>query len=253
MSGETVLILGATSAIAERFARLRAADGDRLLLVGRDAGRLDAIATDLKARGADPATATLALDLAAPAEGFAAAFAAMTAALGGHVDVVLVAYGQLGDAAVTTADADPAAVVDLLTVNMTSACAWASVAAAHMERRGRGTIAAIGSVAGDRGRRSNYVYGAAKGGLALFMEGLAHRFAGTAVRVVTVKPGFVDTPMTAGMAKGGPLWATPDAVAADIDRAIAKGRPVLYTPWFWRIIMTIIRALPRPIFNRMKI
>lgn len=249
MSGETVLILGATSAIAERFARLRAADGDRLLLVGRDAERLAQIADDLTARGAASAE-TLALDLAAPPEGFAAAFDAMVTRLG-HVDVMLLAYGTLGDQA--AAAADPAETVRLLTVNMTSACAWAGAAAAHMERRGRGTLAVIGSVAGDRGRRSNYVYGAAKGGLALFLEGLAHRFAGTEVRVVTIKPGFVDTPMTAGFEKSGPLWASPERVAADIGKAVAKGTPVAYTPWFWWGIMRIIRALPRPIFNKMNI
>lgn len=249
MSGETVLILGATSAIAERFARLRAERGDRLLLVGRDAGRLAAIAADLTARGAQAAE-TLALDLAAPADGFAAAFKGMVERLG-HVDVMLLAYGVLGDQA--AAAADPEETLRLLTVNMTSACAWAGLAAEHMEGRGRGTIAAIGSVAGDRGRRSNYVYGAAKGGLALFLEGLAHRFAGTEVRVVTVKPGFVDTPMTAAFDKKGPLWASPDKVAADIQAAVAKGRPVVYTPWFWWGIMRIIRALPRAIFNKMNI
>jgi len=249
MSEETVLILGATSAIAERFARLRAARGDRLLLAGRDAGRLQVIADDLTARGAAAAEIAV-LDLAAPEDGVAPAFDRMAETLG-HVDVVLLAYGVLGDQ--TAAQADPAETARLLTVNMTSACAWLTAVAAHMERRGRGAIAAISSVAGDRGRRTNYTYGAAKGGLALFMEGLAHRFAGTGVKVVTIKPGFVDTPMTDGLKKSGPLWAKPDAVAADIDAAITKGRPVTYTPWFWWGIMRIIRGLPRPIFNKMNI
>lgn len=244
----TILILGATSSIAEQYARLEAARGSRLLLAGRNAEHLAAIAADLTARGAG-AVSQFALDLAQPPQGFQPAFDAMTA--DGPVDVVLIAYGQLGDQ--KACEQDAAETLRQLSVNMTSACLWAGCAAAYLEGRGQGTVAAISSVAGDRGRRSNYVYGAAKAGLSAFMAGLAHRFAGTRVHAVCIKPGFVDTPMTAAVKKGGPLWATPAKVAADMDAAIRAGKPVIYTPWFWAIVMLVIRNLPLPIFNKMKI
>lgn len=243
-----ILILGATSAIAERWARLRAAHGDRLLLVARDPDKLAAVAGDLRARGAAEVL-TAESDLA-DTEAAAGRFAEHVERLGG-IDVVLVAYGVLGDQA--AAQQDTAQLEHGLRANFLSAAVWCDLAAGTFERAGRGTLVAISSVAGDRGRRSNYAYGAAKAGLSVFLEGLAHRFAGTAVTVVSVKPGFVDTPMTAHVAKGGPLWATPDKVAADIEKAIAKRRAVVYTPWFWWFVMLIIRNLPRPVFNRMKI
>jgi len=111
----------------------------------------------------------------------------------------------------------------------------------------------VGSVAGDRGRARNFVYGSAKGGIDRFLEGLQQAYAGTKLRVVRVKPGFVDTPMTADIAKAGPLWTTPDRVAADIKRAADRGHAVIYTPWFWWPIMIIIRHLPRFVFHRLKI
>lgn len=243
-----ILILGATSAIAERWARLRAGRGDRLLLVARDPDKLAAVAADLRARGAAEVL-TAASDLADTGAA-AGRFAEFVECLGG-LDMMLVAYGVLGDQA--AAQQDPTRLEQGLRANFLSAVVWCELAAGRFEQAGRGTLVALSSVAGDRGRRSNYAYGAAKAGLSAFLEGLAHRFAGTAVTVVSVKPGFVDTPMTAHVAKGGPLWATPEQVAADIEKAIARRRPVVYTPWFWWAIMLIIRNLPRPIFNRMKI
>lgn len=245
---QRVLVLGATSAIAERWCRLRAARGDRLMLIGRDPQKLAVIAADLKARGAAEVL-TADSDLADP-EGAAERFAAFVGRLGGF-DIALLAYGVLGDQA--EAQADVERLEQGLMTNFVSAAVWCELAAGALEKAGHGTLVAISSVAGDRGRRSNYAYGAAKAGLSVFLEGLAHRFAGTPVTVVAVRPGFVDTPMTAHIAKGGPLWATPDRVAEDIERAIAKRRPVVYTPWFWWLVMAIIRNLPRPVFNRMKI
>ncbi len=110
----------------------------------------------------------------------------------------------------------------------------------------------IGSVAGDRGRQSNYVYGTAKGALALFLQGMRNRLSKRGVQVLTIKPGFVDTPMTASFPKG-PLWATPDKVAEDIEKAIDKRRDVLYTPGFWRLIMLIIKSVPEAIFKRLSL
>lgn len=243
-----ILILGATSAIAQRWSRLRAARGDRLLLVGRDPDKLGTIAADLRARGASEVL-TADSDLA-DTEAAVERFGAFVERLGG-IDVALVAYGTLGGQA--EAQADVERLERGLRTNFVSAVVWCELIAGTLESAGTGTLVAISSVAGDRGRRSNYVYGAAKAGLSVFLEGLSHRFAGTAVTVVAVKPGFVDTPMTDGFDKGGPLWATPDRIASDIERAVARRRPVVYAPWFWWGIMLIIRNLPRPIFNRMKI
>lgn len=243
-----ILVLGATSAIAQHWARTRAAAGARLLLVGRDPGRLATIADDLRARGAGQVE-TAESDLG-DTDGMAARFDAFVERLGG-LDTVLVAYGVLGEQ--SALQADPDGLERALRTNFTSAAVWCELAAGRLERDGGGTLVAIASVAGDRGRRTNYAYGSAKAGLSVYLEGLAHRFAGTAVTVVCVKPGFVDTPMTAAFDKGGPLWSTPERVAADIDRAIERRRPVVYTPGFWRLIMLVIRLLPRPLFNRLRI
>jgi hypothetical protein len=246
--GKRVLILGATSAIAERWARLRAEAGDHLLLVARSSEQLVPIAADLKARGAG-SVETLSSELASM-DDQAARFTAMVELLGG-LDVVLLAYGDLGDQ--DRAQTDAEFLRDQLIVNFASAAVWCELAAAELERRGSGVLAVISSVAGDRGRRIGYAYGAAKGGLSRFAEGLAHRFAGTAVRVLCVRPGPVDTPMTAHMEKGGALWTTPERVARDIERAIETRSVLIYTPWFWRYIMLIIRHLPRVIFDKLNI
>ena len=250
-----VAIFGATSAIAERVARLYAQDGARLFLVGRDGERLEAIAADLGVRGATE-VATFAADLNDEAS-LAAALGAYDAA--GGADVALIAFGTLGDQAASEADRAHAR-RELLTNFVSPVCLLTELAN-RFEARGRGgrvaggggVIAVITSVAGVRGRRSNYVYGAAKAGLSAFLEGLRHRLHGRGVAVLDVRPGFVDTPMTAHLPKGGPLWASPERVAADIHAAIAKRRAVLYTPWFWRWIMAVIRLLPRPLFHRLDI
>lgn len=244
-----ILVLGATSAIAERWCRLRAAAGDSLLLVARDGDRLAAIADDLKARGAgDVQTATEDL---ADTDGADGRFSGWVQNLGG-VDIVLLAYGTLGDQ--QEAQRDTAALLKGMQANFTSAVVWCELAGRALDLAGAGTLVAISSVAGDRGRRTNYAYGAAKAGLSTYLEGMAHRFAGTGVTVICVKPGFVATPMTAHIdGRDGALWATPDQVAQDIQKAVEKGKPEIYTRWFWRFVMLIIRHLPRPIFNRMKI
>lgn len=244
--GRRVVILGAASAMAEAYARLLAAEGARFVLVGRRADRLAAIAADLTARGAVE-THIHEADLA-DAQGAMGRFEAMIAPLGG-LDELFLAYGALGDQ--EKANADPDAALASLAVNFTSAAAWLQAAAPRMARGG--AIVVIGSVAGDRGRQSNYVYGAAKAGLAAFCDGLRHRLAPEGVSVTLVKPGFVDSPMTAHLKKGGPLWATPAQVAADMRRAAAKGQAVIYTPWFWAFVMMIIRAVPRPIFHKTKL
>jgi short-subunit dehydrogenase len=241
-----VIVLGALSAVAEQTARLYAAERAELMLVGRDRERLDAVAADLKVRGA-ARTEVQALDLAA--EAGEERFQDLVQALGG-VDHVILAYGVLGGAEVET---DLAAARALLEVDFTSAALWALAAANQFERQKSGSLVGIGSVAGDRGRQSNYVYGAAKAGLAVLMQGLAHRLSRSGARAVVVKPGFIDTPMTAHIAKGGPLWAKPEAIAKIVRRAADKGGPIVYAPGFWRLILWIIRALPSPVMHRTKL
>ena len=244
----TILVLGATSAIAAALCRRRAAAGARFVLVGRQRDRLDSVGADLAARGAS-ATAVFVSDLA-DMHDCRGRFDEFLAAAG-HPDEVLLAYGVLGDQ--TRAELDPDETRRLIDVNFTSAALWLQLCAERLGRDRPCTLVVIGSVAGDRGRRSNYVYGAAKAGLDAFAEGLAHRAHRTGLRVLTVKPGFVETPMTAHLERSGPLWAKPDTIAAAIDGALAKGRRVVYAPWFWWPIMTAVRLAPRPLFYRTKL
>lgn len=244
----TVLVLGATSAIAAAFCRRRAAEGSRFVLVARNAERLDSIKADLEGRGASRAV-TVTSDLA-DMSNCDNRFLAFLQPLGAP-DEVLLAYGVLGDQGKAQTDADETR--QIIDVNFTSAALWLQLAAKHLGQDRPCALVVIGSVAGDRGRQSNYVYGAAKAGLDAFAEGLAHRAHGTKLRVVTVKPGFIDTPMTAHLDRSGPLWAKPEAVAAAIDNALAKGRRIVYAPWFWWPIMTAVRMAPRPLFYRTKL
>jgi decaprenylphospho-beta-D-erythro-pentofuranosid-2-ulose 2-reductase len=243
-----VMILGASSAMAEATARLYAAEGAAVALAGRDAARLAAMAADLMARGASAAP-ILARDLA-DMDGLEAAFERCAADLGG-IDHVLLFYGVLGDQ--KEAEASLAAARRIIDIDFTSAALWSLAAARRLEAQGHGALIVVGSVAGDRGRQSNYVYGAAKAGLATLIQGIAHRFAlrgGGKLRAVIVKPGFVDTPMTDGLKKGGPLWASPETIAAIVRKAADRGGPIVYAPWFWRPILWIIRALPAPLFHK---
>lgn len=242
-----VVILGSTSGIAEQMARQYAGRGAQLGLVARDAARLQTQKADLLVRGA-PAVEVLAMDLA-EAGGAEQVLKGLSQALGG-IDVLVLAYGMLGDQDRSLDDLSYARLV--LDTDFTSAALWTLAAAKAVPSTG--TIAVISSVAGDRGRQSNFVYGSAKGGLALFGQGLAHTLAGRGPHVLVVKPGFVDTPMTAGMKKGGPLWATAPKAASLIIGAIErKAGPIVYVPGFWRWIMLIIRMVPAKIFHRTKL
>ncbi|MEP6939673.1 MAG: SDR family oxidoreductase [Rudaea sp.] len=243
-----ILIIGATSAIAEAVARRFAERSDALYLVARNAQRLQAIAADLGVRGA-ARVATATLDVA----DFAAHAAIVDAAereLGG-LDVVLIAHGTLSDqASCETSVEDLRREFD---VNAIAAMSLLTLLAPRFEQRKSGTFAVISSVAGDRGRQSNYVYGAAKAALSAFLGGLRQRLAKSNVDVLTIKPGFVDTPMTAAIANKGVLWAKPEQIAAGIVRAIEKRRSVVYLPWFWRWIMLVIRAIPEPLFKKLRL
>jgi len=246
-AGRRVLIIGATSAIAAETARVFAAYGARLFLTGRHSGRLDAVAADLKVRGAAQVETALleVTDISRHAGVVEAAFAAL-----GGLDVVLIAHGTLPDQ--QRCEESAAETVAALEVNFTATIALLTLLANRFEAARQGCIAVITSVAGDRGRQSNYVYGAAKGGVERFLEGLRNRLFRSGVAVITIKPGFVDTPMTAGVAKN-PLFASPRRVGRAIYRAIEARRSVVYIPWFWRPIMFLVTALPESIFQRLRL
>jgi short-subunit dehydrogenase len=233
-----VIIIGATSAIAEATARRYAARGARLYLVARQSSRLEDMATDLKVRGAAGiSVATLDVnDHARHEEVLAAAWEWL-----GEVDVMLIAHGTLPDQAACEASVDTA--LAEFNTNATSTIALMTLAAPKLEAQRHGALAVISSVAGDRGRQSNYLYGAAKAAVSTFSSGLRQRLAKAGIAVITIKPGFVDTPMTRNFKKGA-LWAKPDDIAQGILRAVDRHSSVVYLPWFWSIIMLVIKHIP---------
>lgn len=242
---KNILIVGGTSAIATACARRWAAQGASFFLVARSAERLQQVADDLRARGAKGAVCH---ELDVNNVDQHAAMLARCEAEFGTIDIVLVAPGTLPDQA--QCQADPAVAMREFNTNVTSLIGLLTPIANLVEAQRHGTIAVISSVAGDRGRPSNYLYGSAKAALSAFCEGLNARLFKAGAHVVTIKPGFVATPMTAGLPLPGPLVATPDKVAADITRAIEKNSDVIYTPWFWSLIMLIIRSVPKFVFKR---
>jgi decaprenylphospho-beta-D-erythro-pentofuranosid-2-ulose 2-reductase len=242
-----VLIVGATSAIAEAVARLFAAQGDLLYLAGLRAEALEAIATDLRVRGA-ARVQTEVMDANA-IERHAALLDNADAALGG-LDTVLVAHGTLSDQA--ACQQSVALTFQELHTNALSVIALLTLVANRFEAQRSGMIAVISSVAGDRGRQSNYVYGTAKAAVSTFLSGLRQRLHQSGVQVLTIKPGFVDTPMTREFPKGL-LWAKPERVARDIVRAMEKGKNVIYTPGFWLLIMRFIKAIPEMLFVKIQL
>lgn len=242
-----LLILGATSAIARGTARAAASRGDALFLVGRSEQKLADTAADLRVRGASNVHTYVAdlNDTSKHAELLEAAEQAM-----GGLDTVLVAQGVLTDQA--AAQRDYTLVEQDFRTNFLSAASLLTLVANRFEQQRRGSIAVITSVAGDRGRASNYVYGSSKAALIAFTSGLRGRLSHAGVQVLDVRPGFVDTPMTAHVKKNG-LFAKPEDVGAAIYRGIERQKDVIYVPWFWRLIMRAIREVPERIFKRMKI
>lgn len=244
---QKILIIGATSAIAEASARCWAARGEALFLVGRNALRLEIIAADLRVRGA-ASVGCFTMD-ATDTAAHSAMLDAATAVLGG-LDVALIAHGTLPDQKACEASAE--LTLQEIGNNGLSVVALATLLGNRLEEQGHGTLGVISSVAGDRGRQSNYVYGAAKGMVSLFLQGLRNRLAKKGVQVLTIKPGFVDTPMTASFKKGA-LWAQPDDIARGILRAIEQRKDEVYLPGFWRLIMLLIRHIPERLFKRLSL
>lgn len=244
-----VLIIGATSAIATATARLYAQKYKaNFFLVARDEARLTELKDDLAVRGATAIT-TKVTDLANDADyplWIEEAFTAFK-----HIDVTLIAHGVLSNQ--KECEQDVLKMQQTMHINGFSALSMLTELGNRYERQGQGTIAFISSVAGDRGRSSNYVYGASKAVVTTFLQGLRVRLAKVGVHVLTIKPGFVDTPMTAEFDKSGPLWAKPEDIAAGIEKAIVKGKNEVYLPFFWRYIMLIILHIPNIIFNKLSL
>ncbi len=275
---KSIIVFGACSAIAQATERLWTQEKAQFVLVDRDEKKLAIVADDLKARGAHSVW-IIAADLT-ELSSHASLWQKVVRYIG-HIDTVLFSYGTLGDQKAGEQDFSLAyqefmtnfiSVASLLTeivnhvlnihyrtasmsrqggTSLSRASRHAppqggAVAAARLPI----TLAVISSVAGDRGRQSNYIYGAAKGGLTVFLQGLRNRLAPKGIHVLTIKPGFVDTPMTKDFKKGF-LWVKPEAVARSIVKAVNKKRDVVYAPWFWRYIMLIIRLIPERIFKKM--
>lgn len=243
-----ILIIGATSAIATACTRLWAGQGARLFLVARDAEKLQALASDFSVRGAE-SVATFRMS----AEDIPAHSAMLAAALRvlGQVDIALIAHGTLPDQRACEADASLA--LREFVTNGTSVIALLTVLANQFEQQGSGAIGVISSVAGDRGRPSNYVYGSAKAAVSTFCEGLRARLFKAGVSLTDIRPGFVATPMTQGLPLPALLVVQPEVVAGRIVTGIEHKVDVLYAPAFWRLLMLVIRNIPEAVFKRMKL
>ena len=244
-----IVIVGATSAMAEHCARLWVEESPKeLVLAGRDRARTERVAQDLRVRSPQSKIDVQVIDFLDPLR---IREWAEAASAGGVPDIVLIAHGSLPDQQACQLDLELCE--DALAVNGVSPALFAEAFAGPMQQANRGTVAIVGSVAGDRGRKSNYVYGAAKGLVTRYAQGLQHRLAGTNVKVVLIKPGPTDTPMTAQLKGKGAKLASVGDVARMIVKGIAQGKPVVYAPGKWALIMMVIRHLPRFVFNKMDI
>lgn len=242
-----VLILGATSGIASAIAyKLAASEKSELLLAGRNLEEINGIAKDIAIRFQVETHSKVfeATNIESHEQFFQDSLKLM------DVDTVILCYGYLGDQKI--GEVDFAEAKSIIEVNFTSCVSILLIIATYFESKKNGAICAISSVAGDRGRQSNYLYGSAKGALALFLQGLRNRLSKSNVHVLTVKPGFVDTKMTYGQS-GMFLVAKPETVANDVYKALLKKKNTLYTPFFWRWIMLIIKTIPESIFKKMSL
>lgn len=240
-----VLIVGATSDIGRAIGRVCAEAGRPLILTARDHDSAEREAADLRLRYGVRVESAI-LDVLETS-----GHAAFLDALGALPDIVVMVAGLLGDQAAS--ERDSAAAERVMRTNYVGPCLFLGEVAQRMAARGAGAIIGISSVAGDRGRASNYVYGSAKAGFTAFLSGLRNRLAAANVHVITVKPGFVDTRMTAGMKLPKLLTAQPEEVARRVWRAVRKGEDVVYVRPVWRIIMWCIRMLPEGRFKRTRL
>ena len=244
------VILGATSALGQAVARRLASEGHQLILCARDEVRLNSVAMDVSVRrkatdgGANvEPTACHVIDFDQLSE-----HEELIKVIGG-ADNFWFFYGTLPDQNECENSWESSAAA--FHTNFTSAVSLLTHLANLLEKREQGSIVVVTSVAGDRGRKSNYIYGTAKGALSLFCQGLRNRLASSGVQVLTVKPGFIDTPMTKEIEKKPRmLWATAEQVAAEMVHAQKKGKDVIYSRWFWRYILLVIQHIPERIFKK---
>jgi len=243
-----ILIIGACSAIAQETAKCFAKEGADLYLVDLKTERLEAVRLDIIARtpGANLKIEIDTLDVN-EFDKHKINFYRAADKLNG-IDSVLIAHGTLADQAVSQNNSE--LIIKEFNTNCVSVISLASIAANYFEERKTGTIAVISSVAGDRGRQSNYIYGSAKGGVSIFLQGLRNRLSGSGVKVITIKPGMVDTPMTAQMPKGV-LFSSAETVGKGIYEAMTKGKDIAYIPGYWRLIMFVIKHIPESIFKKL--
>ena len=241
-----VVVLGATRGIGRALARRLAERGDRVFLLGRDIPDLERSARDMQIRANGAPIGVAHCDLSVP-ETFVSAMDAAVGALS-TIDTVVVTAGDFATQPVLEQDLERTR--HLLTVNFTNTVLFCELARTRLLARG-GTLCVFSSVAGDRGRKPVILYGAAKAGLAHYLEGLDYKYRAQGLRVVCVKPGFVKTSMTTGL-KPPPFAGEADGVAADVVRAIDRGQAVVYTPRIWQLVMMVIRALPRFVMRRVE-
>lgn len=244
MNRQTIAIFGATSAIAKAYARLKCDSSIDFVLVARDQDMLTEIKNDLLTRGAGNIE-TLPYDF----ENIKGLSGLVSSLAQKHIDIALIAYGTLPDQKNCQNSLEYAE--KHYSLNATSILLLLSLLSKKFKEQQSGTIAVITSVAGDRGKKSNHYYGAAKASVSVFLQGLRQDLFKNGVHVVDIKPGFVDTPMTASFDKGF-LWAKPDQISSGIDRAIRCKKNIVYLPWFWKWIMCIIRAIPESIFKKLE-
>ena len=244
-----IVIVGASSGIAIECARIWVKQAPaNLVLVVRDLERAKPLVADLLVRSPESSVEIITCNFIDPS---AIRDLVREIAKSGPIDIVLIAQGTLPDQ--LDCENDLLLSNDTLVINGVSPCLFAEAFANAMQGQTRGNIAIIGSVAGDRGRKSNYVYGAAKGLVARYAEGMQHRFAATGIRVSLIKPGPTATAMTAKLRENGLKCASADSVAQDIILGIDKGQAVIYTPKKWQLIMLVVRHIPAVIFNKLNI
>jgi short-subunit dehydrogenase len=243
----SVLILGANAGIGRALAAEFASHQYDLVLAGRDLEELQALAADLNLRH-NVSTRAARVDVL-DFEALESALAACIAPAGDSLEGAVLCTGYLGDPETARKDLNEAR--RILDTNFTGPALALNILANHFEQKRKGFICALSSVAGDRGRQSNYVYGSAKGGLTTYLQGLRNRLYHSGVHVITVKPGFVDTRMVFGKERL-PLVASPVAVARDIYHAVKGRKNVVYVPWFWRVIMSAVCAIPEGLFKKLR-
>ncbi|MCC7159763.1 MAG: SDR family oxidoreductase [Ignavibacteria bacterium] len=244
----SLLVLGANSLIAQAAASHFAEAGHKIIFAGRIQDEPEKFAKDFSIRYNIECTSEIvdALDYSTHKK-----FAEDVISKDPELDYILIVFGYLGTQEKAQSNFDEAhRIIDTNYTGVVSVC---ELFAAEFEIRKKGTIAAISSVAGDRGRQSNYMYGSAKGALSVYLQGLRNRLAKCGVNVLTIKPGFVNTPMTYGMPLPKPLVASPQKVGKDIYKAMIKGKSVVYTPFYWRWIMFIVKSIPEFIFKKLKL